>query len=131
MAKLVRLKRRDPKRGHVLRRYTAFGVRFEEKKGWYRVSDEVAAYLAQVHQLDGDDDSPLAFDVCTPEEAEALEAAEKKKADERARATEPHVTDAVDAPAHATAAADLTTADLTTADLAPARTSREPRGRRG
>ena len=107
MSKLVRLKPHDPKKGHVIRRYTAFGVRFEEARGWYKVSDEVASYLVTVHQRPGDDDSPLAFDVCTDDEAKTMEAAEKKKAEERARAAEPNV-----AQPHDVSAKDLTTADL-------------------
>ena len=79
MPKLVRLKPFDPKRGHVIRRYTAFSIRFEEARGWYKVADEVAAYLGTVHQVPGDEDSPLAFDVCSEEEAQRLETAEKKK----------------------------------------------------
>lgn len=91
MAKLIRLKPLDKKRGHVIHRYTAFQTTFEEAKGWYRVPDHVAAYLATVHQLANDEDSPLAFDVCTRDEAEQIDAAEKKKAEERARAAEPNV----------------------------------------
>ena len=53
------------------------------------MSDAVAGYLATVHQRLGDEDSPAAFDVCTDDEAKAMEAAEKKKAEERARAAEP------------------------------------------
>ena len=109
MAKLVRLKPFDPKKGHVIQRYTAFSIRFEEKRGWYKVSDEVATYLATVHQAPGDDDSPLAFDVCTEDEAQRVETAEKKKAEERARAAEPNVANPYDISAKPT---DLTTADL-------------------
>ena len=109
MAKLVRLKPHDPKKGHVIRRYTAFAIRFEEARGWYKVADEVAAYLSTVHQRPGDEDSPLAFDVCSEEEAQRIEAAEKKKAEERARAAEPNVAAPHDVSAPA---ADLTTADL-------------------
>ena len=109
MAKLVRLKPHDPKKGHVIRRYTAFAIRFEEARGWYKVADEVAAYLATVHQRPGDEDSPLAFDVCSDEEAQRLEAAEKKKAEERARAAEPNVAAPHDVSARSP---DLTTADL-------------------
>lgn len=104
MPKLVRLKPYDPKKGHVLQRYTAFSIRFEEHRGWYKIADEIAAYLATVHQTPGDEDSPLAFDVCTEDEAQRIESTEKKKVEERARAAEPHVTDI--------AARDLTTADL-------------------
>ncbi len=107
MAKLIRLKPYDAKKGHVIRRYTAFSIRFEEARGWYKVSDEVAAYLAKVHQVPDDEDSPLAFDVCTEEEAKRLEAAEKKKAEERARAAEPNV-----AQPHDVSERDLTTADI-------------------
>jgi len=109
MAKLVRLKPLDAKKGHLIHRYTAFSTTFEERKGWYRVSDEIATYLATVHQVPNDEDTPLAFDVCTEEEAKRIEVAEKKKAEERARAAEPNV-----AMPHEVAAVggDLTTADL-------------------
>ena len=109
MSKLVRLKPHDPKKGHVIRRYTAFGVRFDEARGWYKVSDEVAGYLATVHQRPGDEDSPAAFDVCTDDEAKVMEAAEKKKAEERARAAEPNVAQPHDVSAKGP---DLSTADL-------------------
>jgi hypothetical protein len=122
MSKLVRLKPHDPKRGHVSRRYTAFSIRFEEARGWYKVSDEVAAYLATVHQTPGDEDSPLAFDVCTEEEAQRLETAEKKKAEERARAAEPNVAQPHDV--------SVRSADLTTADLPQPRATRAAAGSR-
>ena len=102
MPKLVRIKPYDPKRGHVVRRYTVFSIRFDETRGWYRVADDVADYLGKVHQAPHDEDSPLVFDVCTEAEAHALEAAERKKAEERAKAAEPNV---------------ATPYDLTTADL--------------
>jgi hypothetical protein len=109
MAKLIRLKPFDAKKGHVIRRYTAFTTTFEEHKGWYRVSDHVASYLATVHQVPNDEDSPLAFDVCSQGEAERIDAAERKKAEERARAAEPNVATARDVTA---IGGDLTTADL-------------------
>jgi len=109
MAKLVRLKPLDAKKGHIIRRYTTYTTTFEEHKGWYRVSDHVAGYLATVHQVPNDEDTPLAFDVCTQDEAHRIDLAEKKKAEQRARAAEPNVA----------AARDLTAigGDLTTADL--------------
>jgi len=125
MAKLVRLKPFDPKKGHVIQRYTAFSIRFEERRGWYKVSDEVATYLATVRQTPGDEDSPLAFDVCTDEEAQRMEAAEKKKAEERARAAEPNVANPYDISAKPT---DLTTADLPQTQAKAARN--ETRGQR-
>lgn len=116
MAKLVRLKPHDPKKGHVIRRYTAFSIRFEEARGWYKVSDEVATYLATVHQVPGDEDSPLAFDVCTEDEAQRIETAEKKKAEERARAAEPNVAQPYDV--------SVRGGDLTTADVSQGRSTR-------
>jgi predicted flap endonuclease-1-like 5' DNA nuclease len=67
----VRLKPFNPKRGFKLRRYTVFGLRFEVEAGWYKLDDsEVAAYLKTIHNDNNNPDSPLAFDVCTPEEWE-------------------------------------------------------------
>lgn len=109
MAKLVRLKPLDAKKGHHIHRFTAFSTTFEERKGWYRVSDEMASYLLTVHQVPNDEDTPLAFDVCTEDEAKQVEVAEKKKAEERARAAEPNVATAHDVAAQG---GDLTTADL-------------------
>lgn len=73
---LVRLKPYDPRRGHVLRRYTYDGIKFQPERGWYRVEKSVAEYLRTVHQQPSDPYSPLAFDVCTDAEAKTLEAAE-------------------------------------------------------
>ncbi len=122
MAKLVRLKPHDPKKGHVIQRYTAFSIRFEEKRGWYKVSDEVAKYLATVHQRPGDEDSPPAFDVCDEDEARRIEVAEKKKAEERARAGSPNVAEPHEVSVRAP--------DLTTADLARPRAGRALAGSR-
>ena len=104
--KLVRLKPYAPKKGNFLRRYTAFSVRFDESRGWYRVTDEVAEYLKGVHQISGDEDSVLAFDVCTEAEGKAIDEAEKKKAEERAKAAQPNI------------------ADITTVDVSKARPAR-------
>ncbi|WP_426749917.1 hypothetical protein [Myxococcus sp. Y35] len=77
---LVRLKAYDARRGHVLRRYTYAGIKFQEERGWYRVEKPVADYLRTVRQLPSDAYSPLAFDVCTEAEAKALDAAEADEA---------------------------------------------------
>ena len=74
---LVRLKPYDPRRGHRLRRYTYRGIKFQEERGWYRVDKTVADYLRQVRQVASDEHAPLAFDVCTAEEAKSLDAKEK------------------------------------------------------
>jgi len=126
MAKLIRLKPFDAKKGHLVRRYTAFSTTFEEHKGWYRVSDEVASYLATVHQDPNDEDSPWAFDICTKEEAERIDLAEKKKAEERARAAEPNVATARDI---TQIGGDLVTADLREPDRRSRSTTAA--GRRG
>lgn len=70
---LVRIKPRDPHRGQVLRRFVYRGIRFEEGKGWYRVSPEVGEYLRAARQRGHDPRSPLAFDVCTEAEAKAID----------------------------------------------------------
>lgn len=120
MAKLVRLKPLDAKKGHHIHRFTAFSTTFEERKGWYRVSDEMASYLSTVHQVPNDEDTPLAFDVCTEDEAKQVEVAEKKKAEERARAAEPNVAAPHDV---AVIGGDLTTADLRDPGRRTARTA--------
>jgi hypothetical protein len=76
---LVRLKAYDPRRGHVLKRYTYKGLKFLVEKGWYRVTLEVAEYLAGVRQVAYDEISPSAFEVCTEAEARALDEAAKKE----------------------------------------------------
>lgn len=72
---LVRLKPHDPRRGFVLRRFSYRGITFHPDRGWYRVESEVGGYLRTVRVVADDPHSPLAFDVCSAEEAEALDAA--------------------------------------------------------
>jgi hypothetical protein len=85
---LVRLKPFDPRRGHVLRRYTYRGIKFHVERGWYRVEPAVAAYLKEVRQVAADEHAPLAFDVQTEEEARALDAREEVEAKVRRSAAE-------------------------------------------
>ena len=85
---LVRLKPYDPRRGHVLRRFTYAGVKIHEERGWHRVSKQVADYLRGVRQVNGDEYSPLAFDVCTDEEAKALDTREEVESKVRKSATD-------------------------------------------
>ena len=80
---LVRLKPYDPRRGHRLRRFTYRGIKFQEERGWYRVDKPVADYLRKVRQVASDEHAPLAFDVCTADEARALDAREKDAATPR------------------------------------------------
>jgi hypothetical protein len=80
---MVRLKAYDRRRGLVLRRFNYRGIKFIAGQGWSRVRPDVAAYLRTVRQAHNDETSPLAFDVCTPEEAQRVDASE----DSAARAT--------------------------------------------
>ena len=80
---LVRLKPYDPRRGHRLRRFTYRGIKFQEERGWYRVDKTVADYLRQVRQVASAEHAPLAFDVCTPDEAKSLDSKEKDAATPR------------------------------------------------
>jgi len=78
--RLVRLKAYEPRRGHVLRRFTYAGIKFHEERGWYRVEQAIADRLKGVRQVADDAYAPLAFDVCTDAEAVALDAAEADEA---------------------------------------------------
>lgn len=85
---LVRLKPYDPRRGCVVRRYTYRGIKFQDTHGWYRVDRKVADYLRSVRQVPTDEHSPLAFDVCLPDEALAIDARENEAANPRKAATD-------------------------------------------
>ena len=86
---LVRLKAHEPKKGLVLKQYTYRGVRFQAGRGWYKVNGEFAPYLASVHSVPGDQDTPLAFDVRTPDEARAMDENDRKAARHVLPAEEP------------------------------------------
>ena len=85
---LVRLKPFDPRRGHVLRRFTYRGIKIHQERGWYRVDKDTAEYLRTVRQVHSDEHSPLAFDVCTEAEAKAMDAKEKEEGAVRKSATD-------------------------------------------
>ena len=85
---LARLKPHDPRRGHKLRRYTYRGIKFQEERGWYRVDKDVADYLREVRQVPSDEHAPLAFDICTADEAKALDSKEKDDATARKTAAD-------------------------------------------
>jgi len=115
---LVRLKPYNKKKGHVLRRYVYRGLRFQESRGWTRVRKDIADYLGRVHQIPGDEDSPLAFDVHSDAEAKAID----KKEAEDARARTPaeaatEVAEAREEPEPPPAADGRDGGDLSTADL--------------
>ncbi len=82
--KHVRLKRRDPRHGIVLKQYWYKGIKFLESEGWYVVSDDVAAYLkAHARQRAGDLQSPEAFDICTEDEAREIDEQETLETEPR------------------------------------------------
>ncbi len=121
---LVRLKPYDPRRGHVLRRYTYAGIKFQEERAWYRVEKAVAEHLRSVRQVPSDEYAPLAFDVCTEVEARALEAKESDAAKFKRSATD----DLKVVPARPAGA--LTTDDLSRPTAAPAEEKDARRGKR-
>jgi hypothetical protein len=123
---LVRLKPTDPKRGHVLRRFTYRGIRFESARGWYRVEKEIADYLRTVRQVDADPHSPLAFDVASEEDARRLEA------EENAQNRPARASDDIPVTAARPAVGTVTTADLPEAAVTNgAGMEPGPLGRRG
>jgi len=109
---LVRLKPFNRKKGHVLRCYTYRGIRFLERRGWTRVRKDIADYVQTVHQIAGDEDSPLAFDVCSETEAKAIDKREAQDAQAKTPAEQAKdVAEARDE-AGAQSSGDLGTADL-------------------
>jgi hypothetical protein len=114
---LVRLKPHNPKQGNVLRTYTVFGIKFTAGRDWFQVDQDVADYLRQVQQESGTPNSPMAFNVCTQAEAEALDANESAAKAQTLAAPPSAALSAtrVHAPTARRAAPD--TGTLTTADL--------------
>jgi hypothetical protein len=94
MSKYVRLKRRDPKHGVVLRQYVYQGIRFLESEGWYVVEEEVADYLRKARQKATDPQSPEAFDICTEKEARAIDEKENLESKPRRPADQARSTQA-------------------------------------
>ncbi len=66
---LARLKPFNPKRGHVLKTYTCRGVTIRHDRGWHEVPKALGEYLKTVTSVPRNEDSPLAFEVCTHAEA--------------------------------------------------------------
>jgi hypothetical protein len=120
---LVRLKPLDPRRKFVLRRYAYAGIHFHEARGWHRVEPEIAEHLRGARQMEFDAYSPPAFDVCTEEEAQAIDARERAAAGLRRTALE-----AVPLSVARPGAGEVTTDDLRFDDADP---DGAPRGRRG
>lgn len=89
----VRIRPFNPQRKRFRKRHaTWFGITIYEERGWCRVPEkithggktiDVGEYMRGVRQFDQDPDSELVFDVCTKEEAQALERREKKALEEK------------------------------------------------
>ena len=86
---LARLKPRNPRKGLVMGSHTYQGMRFTVEAGWHEVDESTADYLRTVHSNVENDESPLAFDVCTPKEAQELEDRQRLAAEQRASAANP------------------------------------------
>ncbi len=85
---LVRLKPYEPRRGHVLKRFTYAGIKIHEERGWHRVAKDVGEYLRSVRQVPADPYSALAFDVCNEEEAKGLDVKDEAESKVRRVATD-------------------------------------------
>lgn len=87
---LVRIHEPQPNHGYHMETYILSGSgypKFDWRLGWYEVDAKTALALSRVKNNPGDPYSRLAFQVVTPEEAEAMEEAEKEVA---ATADAPH-----------------------------------------
>lgn len=124
---LVRLKPYDPRRGFVLRRFTYAGIKFHEERGWYRVHKAVADYLRSVHESPESDFTPLAFDVCTDDEAKAIDAREESESRVRRSPSEAVAFHAARPASRPVFAPDT----VTSADLGPVAKAQETRSKRG
>lgn len=90
MTLLARLKPFNEKKGYLTKIYMIDGYRFLADKGWYEVTDEFGATLKELHQSHYDEESPLLFDVASPDDAEKLEEKEKQAAiDAKSTARQP------------------------------------------
>jgi hypothetical protein len=105
----VRLKPLDPRRKFVLRRYAYAGIHFHEARGWHRVAPDIAEHLRGTRQMEFDAYSPAAFDVCTEEEAQTIDARERAESGLRRTAL-----DAVPLSAARPGSGGVTTDDLRT-----------------
>lgn len=85
---LVRIKPYNPKRGQIARTVITHGTKFSVERGWYEVDADFAEVLRLEHH-GGDPDAALIFDVCTKDEAIAMQKAEDRAAKEAASPERP------------------------------------------
>lgn len=62
----------DPRRGFLCKRYVFKGFKFEAEKGWYKVSESLAADLKKCTQNPNAADPKPVFEIATKEEAEKI-----------------------------------------------------------
>lgn len=87
----VRIKPRDVRKRPNPQRYTIFGLRFEEERGWYEIARtaeavisgefqpvDVAKVLSEVREGE-DPNAPLMFDVCSEKEEKEIQARERRQ----------------------------------------------------
>ena len=72
MSKFVRVHPYDPARGFKVKQFVFGGQRFLAERGWYEVSDALAAKLALEKQNRYNEDSKPVFQIATEQEAKTL-----------------------------------------------------------
>jgi len=72
MAMFIRIHPFNPQRGFKVRRFVYRGQRFEEERGWYRVTDEFAEEVRDLRQDAYNPDSKPVFQVADADEAKKL-----------------------------------------------------------
>jgi hypothetical protein len=80
---------RPGKKGFPVLRHMYKGSLYEARKGWYEVTPVMARKLEKLHVDPRDEESPLMFNVATVEEAQEIDANERKKV-ERATPERPN-----------------------------------------
>jgi hypothetical protein len=78
----------DPKRGHRCHRYVFRGFRYESEKGWYKVSDQLAAELKTLVEDTNAPIKVLVFQVATEAEAKELSLKDYEAANPERKITE-------------------------------------------
>jgi len=118
MANTRHVRIRPGRKGFKVKRYCYKGTIYDAVRGWYRVPQHLAEELAELHQDEYDEESPMLFDVVTQERAAEIDENEKA-AVERATAAAPNQVEpgrrrtvVTRAGRERVGSGDLTTADL-------------------
>lgn len=117
MANTRHVRIRPGRKGFKVKRYCYKGTIYDAARGWYQVPLHLANELAELHQDEYDEESPLLFDVVTKERAAEIDENEKA-AVERATAEAPNQVEpgrrrtVITRAGRERVGGDLTTADL-------------------